>query len=494
MSEEFRPTENQDVLVPAALVEPAGCCVASIISWLVILGIVAFLFFNVLISQLAPPVAEGRISGAELMNVNLMGRILMGPSEIDPKNKSSLVGQLGQFNTGPVEQRYCYAIFTNELESAEIAIEKLKATDDAVEKFGYELSPDQTRLREIIGQLFQEYESGQLDSSIIPQADRDFLTSNLGWCGDLALVPPGTPNKTMRRSVMGKALSALWIMIGVVVFGIGILLCGFISLAVIFYLTVTGNIQSKMHDQARRGSIYLQTFAIWMFLFVLLQILSGLAARWISHPLTEQLLMPAAFFLSLIVLAWPVLCGISFREVRDDIGLKLGNPFKEIMAGVIAYMALLPILLCAAVVSVMLAAILSLMQPTSEFGGGTNGGHPIQEDIATGDITTWLVVFITACIAAPIIEETMFRGVFYRHLRDATHGWRRYQSVGFAALVNGLIFASIHPQGIIGIPLLTTLAVGFSLTRQWRDSLIAPMVMHAINNGLVTCTLFLLLS
>ena len=488
MSEEFRPTENQDLrLDPAALA-------ASIISWLVILGVVAFLFVYVLISQLTPHVEEGGISGAELMNVNLMGRILIGQSELAPQEKSSLVGQLGQFNTGPVEQRYCYAIFTNELESAEIAIEKLKATDAKVKEFDYELSADQTRLREIIGQLLQKYESGQLDSSIIPKADRDFLTSSLGWCGDLALVPPGTPNKAKRRSVMGRAQSALWIMIGVVVFGIGILLCGFISLAVIFYLTVTGNLQSKMHGQARRGSIYLQTFAIWMVLFVLLQILSGLAASWITDPLTEQLLMPIAFFLSLVVLAWPMVWGISFREVRDDIGLKLGNPFKEIMAGVIAYMALLPILLCAAVVSVMLAAILSLMQPTSEFGGGTQGGHPIQEDIATGDTTTWLVVFFTACIAAPIIEETMFRGVFYRHLRDATHGWRRYQSVGFAALVNGLIFAAIHPQGIIGIPLLTTLAVGFSLTRQWRSSLVAPMVMHAINNGLVMCTLFLLLS
>ena len=45
-------------------------------------------------------------------------------------------------------------------------------------------------------------------------------------------------------------------------------------------------------------------------------------------------------------------------------------------------------------------------------------------------------------------------------------------SVAFAALVNSLIFAAIHPQGIIGIPLLTTLAVGFSLTRQWRGSLL----------------------
>jgi membrane protease YdiL (CAAX protease family) len=301
----------------------------------------------------------------------------------------------------------------------------------------------------------------------------------------------------MRREILDGATRLLFILVGVVLLGLGMLLTGVVSLAVFFFLAVTGNLVSKMHGEAQRGSIYLQTFALWMVLFVVLQLLSGMAAEWITDPVIGQLLMPVAFFLSLVVLAWPVIRGISFAEVREDIGLKLGNPFKEVVVGMLAYTALLPFLLCAAVISVILAALLTMMQsanqPTNEFAGGTQGGHPIQEEIASGDITTWLIVFVTACIAAPIIEETMFRGVFYRHLRDATDRWRRLPSIAFAALVNSLIFAAIHPQGIVGIPLLTTLAVGFSLTRQWRSSLIAPMVMHAMNNGLVTCILFTML-
>ena len=41
--------------------------------------------------------------------------------------------------------------------------------------------------------------------------------------------------------------------------------------------------------------------------------------------------------------------------------------------------------------------------------------------------------------------------------------------------------------------MLATLAIGFSLAREWRGSLIAPMVMHAINNTTITCLLILML-
>lgn len=497
MSEETKPTEHAVTSVPLQAAEPQGSCLASIFCWVVILGIVAFLFSNVLYSQLYLPTEPKEISAAELMEVNLTGQVVVGQSQIDSNMETASNSQVEPLNSGPVEQRYCYAILMNELDSAELALKKLKAIDQAVKAANYELSKDQTRLREIIGRLLESYDAGDLDSSFIPKEDRDFLSAKLGWCGELVLVPKGSPHERMRREILDGATRLLFILVGVVLLGVGLLLTGVVSLAVFFFLAVTGNLASKMHGEAQRGSIYLQTFALWMALFVVLQLLSGMAAEWITDPVIVQLLMPVAFFLSLVVLVWPVIRGISFAEVREDIGLKLGNPFKEIVVGILAYTALLPFLLCSAVISVILAALLTMMQsanqPANEFAGGTQGGHPIQEEIAAGDITTWLIVFVTACIAAPIIEETMFRGVFYRHLRDATNRWRSIPSIAFAALVNSLIFAAIHPQGIVGIPLLTTLAVGFSLTRQWRSSLIAPMVMHAMNNGLVTCILFIML-
>lgn len=84
------------------------------------------------------------------------------------------------------------------------------------------------------------------------------------------------------------------------------------------------------------------------------------------------------------------------------------------------------------------------------------------------------------------MEETVFRGAFYRSLRFGN-------GVLIAGLVNGVIFAALHPQGWMGIPALTAMGFGFALIREWRDSLIAPMTAHAINNGLLVGGLALLL-
>jgi membrane protease YdiL (CAAX protease family) len=53
-----------------------------------------------------------------------------------------------------------------------------------------------------------------------------------------------------------------------------------------------------------------------------------------------------------------------------------------------------------------------------------------------------------------------------------------------------VLFASIHPQGILGLPALGGLATLFCLLRETRNSLIAPMTAHAMVNG----TTLLLLS
>jgi len=104
--------------------------------------------------------------------------------------------------------------------------------------------------------------------------------------------------------------------------------------------------------------------------------------------------------------------------------------------------------------------------------------HPIVGAILQGGILTKLLCLLLASGFAPFIEETLFRGALHRYLRGR---------LGFmvAALIGGLIFASLHPQGWIAIPALTGMGVGFALIREWRDSLIAPMVAHAINNGMI---------
>ena len=104
------------------------------------------------------------------------------------------------------------------------------------------------------------------------------------------------------------------------------------------------------------------------------------------------------------------------------------------------------------------------------------------------------MVLLLAAVAAPIVEETMFRGVLYRHLRDATRSLGLLLSILVSATVNAFVFAVIHPQGWVAIPALMSLAYAFTLMREWRGSVIPSMIMHAVSNGLVMTLLILALS
>jgi membrane protease YdiL (CAAX protease family) len=125
-----------------------------------------------------------------------------------------------------------------------------------------------------------------------------------------------------------------------------------------------------------------------------------------------------------------------------------------------------------------------------DFTSGGGPTHPILEWVANSGWQGRALVFVLACIAAPVIEETMFRGVLYRHLREATAGRRVGLSIAASALANSFLFAAIHPQGLFGLPVLMLLATTFSLAREWRGSLLAPMAAHAFNNGVMTLLLF----
>ena len=79
----------------------------------------------------------------------------------------------------------------------------------------------------------------------------------------------------------------------------------------------------------------------------------------------------------------------------------------------------------------------------------------------------------------------MFRGVLYRNLRDASRTQKLLMSVLFSAILSSFIFAAIHPQGIVTIPALMSLAIAFALARELLDSLVPSMIMHGVSNALV---------
>lgn len=90
---------------------------------------------------------------------------------------------------------------------------------------------------------------------------------------------------------------------------------------------------------------------------------------------------------------------------------------------------------------------------------------------------------VAAVIVAPLVEETVFRGFIYGVLKRYTDGW-------FAALCSSLLFAIVHMHLGSLVPLFV-LALGLCAAYERTGSLLVPMWMHALFNGVSTTLLLL---
>jgi CAAX protease family protein len=74
-------------------------------------------------------------------------------------------------------------------------------------------------------------------------------------------------------------------------------------------------------------------------------------------------------------------------------------------------------------------------------------------------------------------EETMFRGYLLLRFRAVT------RNVGMAVLLSSVIFALGHGyEGAAGLMIVFFLGVVFAVVYLWRGSLVAPMVMHFLQD------------
>lgn len=458
------------------------------LSWAAILFTTVGMFTLVFVGKQLED-ADTEATQAEMMTINSQAKMMIGMKQI----ASAPVGaQLDAMNRGALEQRYGIVLLKNDLVGAEEAEELLHKIDELAEKQNFESSEMQKRLRKTVGQLLNEYKEEQWDSGVVAAKDRDYLIEQMGWVGELGLTPESSPNESGRKSLMAEAKSSAvaYLLVLCSMGTIGLL--GIIAGILAIYFLVNRKVRTHLVDQRERSVVYLETFAIWIVLFFVVSQIGGaliVQALEINGNMARTIYQLSIFFGSLVVLLWPIKRGLTFRQVREDIGWTCRNPIKEVGAGIFAYAAMAPVIGCFLIGLVIVVAASAQADADSLAPTGA-GAHPIQDQIATGDVTAWFGVFLMAVVAAPIVEETMFRGVFYRYLKDVSNQWKFVTSVVFACLMNGFIFAALHPQGLIGLPFLTLLAVGMSLARQWRGSLVASITMHAINNGLITCLMF----
>ncbi len=134
-------------------------------------------------------------------------------------------------------------------------------------------------------------------------------------------------------------------------------------------------------------------------------------------------------------------------------------------------------------VAIPLVLLVSLIN--QQIWQGQGGSNPLLFlALQAQDKFALTVFFVTASIAAPVFEETMFRGFLLPSLT-------RYVSVSSAIVISGFIFAIAHLSLSEVLPLATLgIVLGVVYTRS--RNLLAPMLLHCLWNSGTLISLFVL--
>ncbi len=320
---------------------------------------------------------------------------------------------------------------------------------------------------------------------------RDRLIDRYGWLGELALTHGLDREAPERRELFAKwPWAVLMILLVGAVFMVGLVggLAAFV-LALVMYFT--GRLGRGFVPPERGGSVYLETFAVFLGMFLLVHVLGEAAGRLIRSgkleaseaALTAGVL--AAQWLLLPVLLWPLLRGTSWRGWRSAVGWRAPRGvWREIGAGIVGYFAGLPLFF----LGIALTFGLNVLAERVFGERHEPPSNPVFDLVTSGSVLVVVMVALLATVWAPIMEETIFRGGLYRHLRSRS-------GAVVAGLVTALLFAFLHSYGPLMTGPLIALGFTFAMIREWRGSLIGPMTAHCLHNGTVmTISLLMLLA
>jgi membrane protease YdiL (CAAX protease family) len=423
-----------------------------LVAWLVILAVVGLILWR-------NSLPMGESTAGWLVPMQMQGRYLVGAanSGFPGLPKADLYKQAKEtLDKGSDARRLRFAVLAGELSGPEEARRIL---------VGLEPSTEGTLLSRLYG------------GAKLSTEEKATLETSLGWFGDLAV---GFQDDDARARALRPARRTFFGLMGVVLAGLGALVVGGLLIVLLAVFAHKGKLRSGVVPGGGNGGIYAETFALYLVLYFGLGFLSHFL------PWRELWVGGIVMILSLAALAWPVIRGVRWADMRHDLGLYSGG-IADIPLGIGTYLSAIPLLALGLLVMFGMMVVRKRMGLDDPAGEGPS--HPIIAIALSGSAWAWVQMVFVACVLAPLVEETLFRGALYQHLREIGPGLAKWASVTFSVLVSGFVFAAIHPQGWLGVPVLMSLATAFALSREWRGSLVPAMIAHGINNGMTTLML-----
>jgi membrane protease YdiL (CAAX protease family) len=420
-----------------------------------------------------------------LVMVQLQGEYLLGVASLLGASQE-IAQQATILDVGTVEQRQRFMAFSLALGDSTLAKQSALRMQTQLLEQGRELTQEQAMVQESLDLL--------AEGSVLP-AETESLQLQLGWFG--ALLEADASTRTEMEESAGRKVLIVGSMVSIM--GLAAIV-GFISLVILFVRTLSGSISTGLMNPRADHGIYAEVFALWLLLFVVLMTVAAMLGKGVAEdnaPLAMVFSL-VAFFTSLSALFWARIRGIGWRQIRSDIGWTRGRGLvRESFWGIVGYGMMLPILGVGVILVFVLLAVQAYFATSAgsdPFASTSGGAHPIVLEIANGGWQVRILLVTLAAVAAPIVEETMFRGVLYRQLRTSSNALGIALSIMLSILITSFLFAAIHPQGWVAVPALMAIAIGMNLMREWRGTLLPSMIVHGVSNGIVTSMMLVFLS
>jgi membrane protease YdiL (CAAX protease family) len=306
--------------------------------------------------------------------------------------------------------------------------------------------------------------------------DRERLIERHGYFGKLALSYGLPDTDALRNEVVGGGGLVITVLVlaGLLILGaflaaIGCCIYGCIMLG-------ERKIKPAFAAPLPGGSVFVETAAMLVGGFLFMIILTSFYDQIFTDPQTQLIAKLATQWLLLLTIFYPLLRGVPWSEYKRRIGLHAGKGvLREIRAGIFAYFALLPLFF----VAVGIALVVMLVQGAIAQSSGESvapPSNPVAELIGAGNPLVLFMFFTLATIWAPLVEEVIFRGALFRHMRARWGLW-------LSAAVSAIGFGVMHGYPVLLLLPVITLGFNFALMREWRDSLIAPITAHFMHNA-----------
>ncbi len=315
--------------------------------------------------------------------------------------------------------------------------------------------------------------------------EKDAFLKEHGWIGRLAFSIGAPESDAERRALTGGGGRVVAFLIAVAGMGLVVVVASIACFVVAATRLARRRTGRAFRAPAPGGSVHLETCAVFIAGFLLLQVAMSIVGSALgndsSAALTAQLF---AQWLLLPLIFWPLARGVPWREYKAQAGWHAGRGVaREMAAGLFAYLAGLPLVLLGILVTLVALMVKAGVQKA--MGGNPEPpSNPIAEIIFSAKAYQLALLFVLASVWAPIVEETVFRGSLFRHLRSRV-------GLVLAAIGSALVFGLMHGYEILALSPVIALGFVFALMREWRGSLVAPVTAHAIHNA---CTLGILLT